>query len=205
MFEFELGGAVNFSNNSEYNNTRMNKAIQFADRVHAGQVRKSLDKEPFIVHCINVGNLLEKYNLPEDTVIAGVLHDTIEDTSVTKKNLIHNFGKNVAELVNHVTEQDKSKSWVERSRDYIEHLKVAPANALSISAADKIDNMNSITDSISRNYNIFQNMKGTPQMQLDKFSKIFEILKGKIPQGLLEAYNDSMTNFVVTLKLKKYL
>ena len=183
-----------------YNTPRVMESIEYANLCHMGQVRKSLDKEPFITHCLNVGNLLSRAKCSEDTVIAGILHDTIEDTFVNKQILEEKFGKKVAELVNHVTEQDKSKSWIERCREYIEHLKTAPKEALCISAADKIDNMNSMTDSLSRNYNIFQNMKATPEMHLNKFRTIFEIIHNKIPKNLEHMYQISLEKLISAIK-----
>ena len=183
-----------------YDKNRIMSAVNFADKYHFGQVRKSIDKEPFIKHCLNVGDILAKSSKNEDTVIAGILHDTIEDTVVTKNDLSKTFGKNVSELVDWVTEQDKSKSWMERFEDYIRRLKLAPADAQCISAADKIDNMRSMTDSLKRDYNIFQNMKGSPKMQLDKFNKVFNIVKDNLPADLKNMYINSLDDFVNILK-----
>ena len=197
--------ANNLTGNSFYNKSNLHRAINYADVQHAGQIRKSLDKEPFITHCLNVGNILAKTHSSENAIVAGILHDTIEDTTVTKNDLIKVFGQKIAELVDFVTEHNPSDDWMERCKDYIDNLKKAPQEALCVSAADKIDNMNSMADSISREYNIFKNMQGTPEMQLKKFTGVLEVIKGKIPKDLETMYIASLENFIKTLSKFKYL
>ena len=68
---------------------RVKKAVEVAKKAHEGQFRKT--GEPYIVHPLAVMKILEEWGMDEDTVIAGVLHDTVEDTDLTlndiKKNL----------------------------------------------------------------------------------------------------------------------
>lgn len=188
-----------------YLSEEIKSAILYANKQHAGQIRKSLDKEPVIIHCLHVGDTLAKVKSTPATIIAGILHDTVEDTNTTKSDLRKLFGEKVSNLVNDVTEQDVNAEWLKKCRDYIEHLKSAPREALCISAADKIDNMSSITDSISRKYNIFENMVGTPKMQLKKFREVYKVIKGKIPQELEKIYITTMRSLIKTLKQFRYL
>ncbi|MEW6094611.1 MAG: bifunctional (p)ppGpp synthetase/guanosine-3',5'-bis(diphosphate) 3'-pyrophosphohydrolase [Chloroflexota bacterium] len=77
------------------------RAYRLAEKVHAGQKRAS--GEPYINHCLAVAALLAEYSMPADVIAAGLLHDTVEDTSLTIDSIHQDFGKSVAELVQGVT------------------------------------------------------------------------------------------------------
>lgn len=116
-------------------------ALNFAKQYHQGQVRKGT-QIPYINHCMEVARILHKNGYSEDIVIAGLLHDTIEDTEATLEDLERLFGEEVSNLVKHVTE-DKlpSLSWNERKVMYIKMLTDAPEGSVVISAADKLHNI----------------------------------------------------------------
>jgi len=77
------------------------KAYTTADKAHAGQQRAS--GEPYVQHCLNVALILAELHLPPAVIAAGLLHDTVEDTSLTLNDLRRNFGEEVAKLVDGVT------------------------------------------------------------------------------------------------------
>ena len=77
------------------------RAYQFGESAHKGQKRKS--GTPYFDHCIEVCIQLIKWNMDIDTIISGLLHDTIEDTSVTKKDLKVKFNNDVSQLVSGVS------------------------------------------------------------------------------------------------------
>ena len=79
----------------------IHKAYVFTAKVHQGQVRKS--GEPYLVHPLNVAFLLADWNLDEETVVTGLLHDTVEDTMTTLEEVQDLFGESVAHLVDGVT------------------------------------------------------------------------------------------------------
>jgi len=76
-------------------------AVQFALQYHAGQLRK--DGSPFITHPIAVAQLLVQLGADETTIIAGILHDTVEDTPATLADITSGWGREVAFLVDAVT------------------------------------------------------------------------------------------------------
>lgn len=119
------------------------KAIQCAVEAHSGQFRKGT-RIPYIIHPLRVAEILIEYDCSEDVVIAGILHDTIEDTIVTVDDIVWSFGEEVAELVVQASEPDKSDTWENRKRHTIEYLKDAPMDALLITCADKLDNLRSM-------------------------------------------------------------
>ena len=88
-------------------------ALQFATNAHSGQFRKGT-KIPYIVHPVTVMQTLIEYGASDDAVMAGILHDTLEDTPTTVADLEQNFGKRITHLVIGASEMDKSLSWEER-------------------------------------------------------------------------------------------
>mgnify|MGYP003447170341 CR=1 FL=1 len=77
------------------------KAYDFANKHHNGQLRKS--GEPYIIHPLNVAYILVTAELDEPTICAALLHDVVEDTKVTDQDIINEFGVEIAVLVDGVT------------------------------------------------------------------------------------------------------
>lgn len=80
---------------------RIQHAVAMASAAHEGVVRKS--GEPYIFHPYSVAYMLAASGMDDDCIIAGILHDTVEDTSITSEDIAENFGKDVATLVDGVT------------------------------------------------------------------------------------------------------
>jgi GTP pyrophosphokinase len=79
----------------------IHKAYVFTAKVHHGQLRQS--GEPYLIHPLNVAFILAEWNLDEETVVTGLLHDTVEDTVATTDELRGLFGDSVAQMVDGVT------------------------------------------------------------------------------------------------------
>ena len=77
------------------------KAYHFAEKAHIKQKRES--GEPYFTHCQNVASILMDFNLDADTICAGLLHDTVEDTSVSLEDLRREFNNQIAHMVQGVT------------------------------------------------------------------------------------------------------
>jgi GTP diphosphokinase / guanosine-3',5'-bis(diphosphate) 3'-diphosphatase len=77
------------------------KAYVFTAKVHHGQVRES--GEPYLIHPLNVSYILADWNMDEETVVTGLLHDTVEDTVASPKEIQELFGPDVAQMVDGVT------------------------------------------------------------------------------------------------------
>ena len=128
----------------------INRAIEFATKAHAGQYRKGT-KRPYIVHPIEVGDIVSMMTQDEEVISAAILHDTIEDCEgITEAILAEQFSQRVAAMVSQESE-DKSKTWLERKRATIEHMKCAPWQVQVIGLADKLSNMRDI----DRDYPVF--------------------------------------------------
>ena len=129
-----------------YKKRKMNmidKAIEFATKAHEGQFRKGT-KRPYIVHPIEVGDIVSTMTKDEEVISAAVLHDTIEDCEgVTQRILAQEFSERVAYMVARESE-DKSRTWMERKRATIEYIRTAPREVQMIGLADKLSNMRDI-------------------------------------------------------------
>jgi (p)ppGpp synthase/HD superfamily hydrolase len=128
------------------------KAIVFSIKTHEvyqKQKRKGKDIA-YITHPLTVGLILARANAGEDVIVAGILHDTIEDSidkkKVTRGMLAERFSENVADLVDSVTEQRKDLEWEKRKREALEHIKTFSNNSLLVKSADIISNVSEILE-----------------------------------------------------------
>ena len=124
------------------------RALDFAARRHAEQRRKGLKAEPYINHLAEVALLLAEASDGGDAalVMAGLLHDTIEDTATTREELVAAFGDDVASLVGEVTD-DRSLDQKTRKRLQVENAPHKSQRARMIKIADKIANLRSVAES----------------------------------------------------------
>jgi len=123
------------------------RALDFAARRHAGQRRKGASDTPYINHLAEVANLLAEATGGADTnlVAAGLLHDAVEDTDVTKEEIAQAFGDDVAALVAAVSD-DKSLPKAERKRLQIETAAGKSDRAKMLKIADKTSNLGGIAN-----------------------------------------------------------
>lgn len=123
-------------------NTRLEMAIRYATDCHKGQTRKGT-KIPFIIHPLEVMLILQGMDADTNLLIAGLLHDVVEDTDTTIEEIQAAFGDDIAELVGGHTE-DKTKSWEERKSTEMKETLEAPLRMKMLVLADKLANMRSI-------------------------------------------------------------
>lgn len=96
-------------------------AIEVASKAHKGQKRKS--GEPYIIHPLSVAATLVDWGMDVDTVLAGVLHDTVEDTETSLSDLESLFGKDVAFLVDGVTKVSQARAGMQDLTEYLPQTK----------------------------------------------------------------------------------
>lgn len=123
--------------------SNIDEAIEFAAQAHRQQHRKGTDI-PYISHPFGVAMILQQADCPEPVIIAGLLHDTLEDTETTEEEIRERFGEEVLELVRGASEPDKSASWEERKRHTLEFVKTASLPQRQVICADKLHNLRSI-------------------------------------------------------------
>ena len=123
-------------------------AASFAAQKHTGQKRKGERGEPYINHPLEVANLIANIGGVGDidVLMAAILHDTVEDCGVLGEEIALLFGEKVAGYVLEVTD-DKSLPKAERKRLQVEHAPHLSHGAKIVKLADKISNINDITNS----------------------------------------------------------
>lgn len=117
-----------------------NKASMFAAKWHKDQKYKIDSAEPFISHPFNVAAILERHGFPEHVIIAGLLHDVVEDTDCTIEVVRANFSADVAALVEEAT-VDQSIPWEERQKLTQDHLRTASVDYKALKCADYIHHL----------------------------------------------------------------
>jgi len=126
---------------------RMENALEYASQAHEDQLR--LSGEPFITHPIHVARMLFEMGFDSDVIIAGLLHDTVEDTGTTLEHLGKEFGSEVADLVDGVTKisRIKSENIKQRQAENIRKMLLSMVNDIRIiliKLADKLHNMRTL-------------------------------------------------------------
>jgi (p)ppGpp synthase/HD superfamily hydrolase len=134
---------------------RILAAAKFAAEKHAAQKRKGAAAEPYVNHLIEVAQLIASSSeqLDANLVMAGFLHDTIEDTGTTAEELEQAFGSDIAALVVELTD-DKSLPKEVRKELQVEEAPHKSVRAQVIKLADKISNLRSLLTSPPSNWNM---------------------------------------------------
>jgi len=139
----------------------INHAFAFAAKHHDRQVRKGT-KLPYLTHPANVAVILTRYGRDNDTIVAGILHDVIEDCvrdgytrAMLEQRIGDKFGAKVLDTVLGVTYRRQDDDGVElsseeRKTDYLNRLSTASESARWVCAADKIHNASSIISDLRR-------------------------------------------------------
>ena len=124
--------------------TAVERALRAVVHAHEGQFRKGEDAVPYVTHPLHVAIILARWGFEEDLIVAGLMHDAVEDSEVwTLDRVEFEFGPHVASIVEQLTE-DKSKSWEERKRWAIDHVPRMSPEAASVKAADKLHNLQTL-------------------------------------------------------------
>lgn len=120
-----------------------NRALCFAAKAHGFAVRKGTST-PYIVHPFETAMILQESGCSKELVIAGLFHDILEDTRISKEIIENEFGRHITELVSSCTE-NKSLSWEERKQNTIDFLKTkADEEIMLLHCADKLSNLRSM-------------------------------------------------------------
>lgn len=191
----------------------INHALAFAAKHHDRQVRKGT-KLPYLTHPANVAIILTRYGQDTETVVAGILHDVIEDCvrdgytrQMLEQRIGDKFGANVLETVLTVTYRRHDDDGVElsgddRRADYLERLAGASDEARWVCAADKLHNASSIIsdlrrtvdpDSVWTRFNLGK--AGTARWYRDVYERLRELgFKAPI-MAELDAVSAELANF----------
>ena len=130
-----------------FNEEKVRKAYEFAKKEHGDQCRRS--GEPYIIHPLEVAYILAELEMDEDTICAALLHDVVEDTPVTNKNIEDMFGTSVAEMVAGVTKLNSLSYSSAQERQVEDYRKMFLAmgkdiRVILIKLADRLHNMRTL-------------------------------------------------------------
>lgn len=157
-------------------NARLNEAIRYAVAQHEGQLRKGSTR-PYIVHPLETMTILMGMGADTDLMIAGLLHDTIEDTGTTRREIEEKFGADVAALVAGHSE-DKEKSWQERKSAAIAHLRQADRRMKLLVMSDKVSNLRSmVLDQRELGEKLWERFNAPKERQKWYYTGILDALK----------------------------
>lgn len=153
--------------------TRMERAIRWASSGHAGQSRKGT-KNPYIEHPMAVAMILDRAGFDEDVVIAGLLHDLVEDTEATIEAVRERFGDLVALTVADCSEvkddaQGRRRPWADRKRDHLLALREAPVTTRAVILADKLHNLACIALDLDDGCNVWATFNAGRDQVLDYY------------------------------------
>ncbi|MGL5125590.1 MAG: RelA/SpoT family protein [Fusobacteriaceae bacterium] len=133
------------NNNLNVDLLKIKNALLLAEESHIGQYRKS--GEDYILHPVEVTNILIDMKMDTDTIVAGILHDIVEDTLITLADIKYNFGDSVSELVDGVTKLKNLPNGTKNQYENIRKMILAMSKNLSvviIKLADRLHNMRTL-------------------------------------------------------------
>ena len=126
---------------------KIEKAYKYAENLHSGQVRQS--GEPYIIHPLSVAYILAEMHADSDTICAGLLHDTLEDTDTSKEDIASLFNKDIANLVDGVTKISKMNFSSKQAQNLANTRKIITGitedvRIIIIKLADRLHNMRTL-------------------------------------------------------------
>ncbi len=167
---------------------KIERAICLAARLHKNQLRKD-GETPYVSHCFAVACVLSQYTNEQEIIIAGLLHDVLEDVpGYLYEDIIRDFGERVAIIVQGVSEDknpneetDKKATWGERKAKQLSSLRNASVDVLLVCCADKIHNLRSTTNEFEETgKKIWEKFNAPIERQLWYYQEILSIMKNRI-------------------------
>ena len=138
----------------------LSRAYALAAEAH-GEQRRATDREPFLVHVTEVGELLHEAGYDEDLVAAGLLHDAVERGSLTEARLRAEMNDGISALVLALTEDPEIASFAERKRALRGQVEAAGTRAITIFAADKLSDIRGLRRGIAADRESIEGRMGT--------------------------------------------
>jgi len=176
-------------------------ALAVTLKIHEGQKRKGDKFIPYAVHPISVALLLINHSCGEDVVIAGLLHDALEDTDYSPKQIKDNFGVKVLKLVQAVSDKRPDDAWVTRKNAYLKHLKKASKEACLIACADKINNLTSMIEAYKKQGNsLWKRFNASKEDKLAFYESVYIESRKRFKHSLIEELRMTLTKAGSVLK-----
>ena len=179
---------------------KIEQAIKAAALLHQDQVRKGVIGLPFITHPVSVMTILRDYTDDENTLVAALLHDTVEDTDYTLDEMKDDFGEEVAGIVATLTEPVSSEgdklTWLEIKNEYARQIKKGSEEAVMISAADKTHNFRTMVDDYYESHDDFIKDFG-PNLdnRLEGYQNISNAINNRLSDGIVHEFNQTFETY----------
>ena len=148
------------NNEVQKNNNVIERALLFSTMAHMGQVRKNQPDKPYIIHPIGVAEILIQYGADNNVIAAGLLHDVVEESKYTLKDIKREFGEDVAHLVEVASEperkqsdEERNKNWEDRKQQKIDKTRKLNLREKLVLTADKIDNIENLLRDFKEKHN----------------------------------------------------
>lgn len=175
---------------------RFEQALIFATRLHAGQKRKS-SGAPYLAHLLAVTAIALEHGADEETAIAALLHDAVEDQggAPTRAEIAQRFGERVATIVDGCTDTDQHPKppWQARKEAYVGRLAHEPAEVQLIAAADKLHNLRDLTAALrSQGDSVWNDFRGGSAGTVWYHQAVLAALHGHVPPGLWEQLSQAV-------------
>ena len=182
-----------------YITPRIEKAIRIAATAHSRQKRKGSDV-PYVIHPFSVMCIAETETQDEDTLIACLFHDIIEDVpdEYPAEKMEAEFGSNVLDIVMGVTKDESIEDWRERCEAYQDNLEnKAPVESVTVATADKIHNMMSIiADHENIGEEVWAKFNSGREQQVWWYTSNLELIKRRTPDSkLIPRYEELLDQF----------
>lgn len=186
---------------------KIQKALGVSIRLHAGQTRKTDENIPYSSHVVAVAWILSEYTNDEDIIVAGLLHDVLEDVpreQYDEEKMREDFGDEVTDMVKEVSEdkdasitkKEEKATWIERKRKYLDNLKNDSYGALMVCSADKIHNLRSMAEAYrEQGDKMWEKFNSPADKKIWFYEEVYNTLKDRLDNpivGVLEEEIDSL-------------
>lgn len=179
---------------------RLSHAARFAIVAHAGQTRKGSDV-PYVGHVLRVGGLVLEHGGHSDLVIAGFLHDTLEDCPSVEAGAIEDaFGVIVRRIVENLSDTlpgdtpERKSPWRDRKTAYLTTLETADSGTRLVAACDKLDNLSSLLADLEHvGIAIFDRFNSSPRQARWYYEAVRERLGDDLPPILVAQIDRLLT------------
>jgi (p)ppGpp synthase/HD superfamily hydrolase len=173
---------------------KVEQAIQAAAVLHQNHQRKGGVPIPYMTHLVAVTMILRDYTSDENTLVAALLHDTLEDTDYTASEMIDDFGAEVTTIVKTLTEPthdgERKLSWLETKKRYATQIRKGPIEAVMIAAADKAHNFRNAIDEYHDEHNRFMQDFGKNLIERhEAYQDIANAINNRLKDGIVHEFN----------------
>ena len=180
---------------------RVELAITTAIEAH-GLRRRKAGSAFEATHALSVGLIVSDFGGAEDSVVAALLHDTLEDTLLDQEVIRDRFGDYVLAIVTDLTEPEKTVPWRRRKEAYIECLRQSPRDeSRSVASADKIHNLSSMVAGLENQGAAFINMFTAGLEEMVWYQReVHQMLTNAWSHPILDEHGRQLERFLSTTK-----